>query len=77
MIYLGKVNIIRDHRMVAEEIFPVSEQGYTTSKLLHGTECQLFWIPELVNHLCLNYIICAANHFIHYPTLYQKHKEFK
>ena len=25
-----------------------------------------YWIPELVNHLCLNCITYAANHFIHY-----------
>ena len=31
----------RDHKMVAEEKFSVSEQGYTTGKLLDGTECQI------------------------------------
>ena len=33
--------MIRDHRMVAEENFLMSEQGYTTGKLLDGTECQI------------------------------------
>ena len=41
MTYLGKTNMIRDHKMAAEEKFPMSEQGYTTGKLLHGTECQI------------------------------------
>ena len=41
MTYLGKTNMIRDHKMVAEEKFPMSEQGYTTGKLLDGTECQI------------------------------------
>ena len=27
--------------MVAEEKFPMSEQGYTRGKLLDGTECQI------------------------------------
>ena len=27
--------------MVAEEKLPMSEQGYTTGKLLDGTECQI------------------------------------
>ena len=27
MTYLDKANMIRDHRMVAEEKFPMSEQG--------------------------------------------------
>ena len=42
MTYLGKRSMIRDHKMVAEEKFPMSEQGYTTGKLLDGTECQIF-----------------------------------
>ena len=41
MTYLGKTNMIKDHKMAAEEKFPMSEQGYTTSKLLDGTECQI------------------------------------
>ena len=40
MTYLGKTNMIRDHKMVLEEKFPMSEQGYTTGKLLGGTKCQ-------------------------------------
>ena len=41
MTYLGKTNMIRNHKMVAEEKFPMSEQGYTTGKLLGGTKCQI------------------------------------
>ena len=40
MTYLGKTNMIRGHKM-AEEKFPMSEQGYTTSKPLDGIECQI------------------------------------
>ena len=39
--YLGKTNMIRDHKMAAEEKFPMLGQGYTTGKLLDGTECQI------------------------------------
>ena len=39
--YLGKTNMIRDYKITAEEIFLMSEQGYTTGKLLDGTECQI------------------------------------
>ena len=39
--YLGRSSMVRDHKMVAEERFPMSEQGYTTGKLLDGTECQI------------------------------------
>ena len=41
MTYLGKTSMIRDHKMAAEEKFLMSEQGYTTGKLLDGTECQI------------------------------------
>ena len=43
--YLGKTDMIRDHKMAAEEKFPMSEQGYTTSKLL-----DLNHITCIVNH---------------------------
>ena len=39
--YLGRSSMVRDHKMVAEERFLISEQGYTTGKLLDGTECQI------------------------------------
>ena len=39
--FLGKTNMIRNQEMAAEEKFPMSEQGYTTGKLLDGTECQI------------------------------------
>ena len=41
MTYLGRSSIVRDHKMVAEEIFPMSEQGYTTGKLLDSIEYQI------------------------------------
>ena len=41
MIYLGKTNMIRDHKMTTEEKFPMSEQGYTTGKLLDDTKFQI------------------------------------
>ena len=39
--YLGRLSMVRGHKMVAEERFSMSEQGYTTGKLLDGTECQI------------------------------------
>ena len=41
MTYLGKANMIRDHKLAAEEKFPMSEHRYTTGMLLDGTECQI------------------------------------
>ena len=36
-----------------------------------------YWIPELANHLCLNYTTYVVNHFIHYPHLIWKPEEVK
>ena len=39
--YLGRSSMVRNHKMVAEERFLMSEQGYTTGKLLDGSGCQI------------------------------------
>ena len=41
MTYLGKTNIVMENKITAEENFPISEQRYTTGKLLDGTKCQI------------------------------------
>ena len=40
-MYLGRVDKENQHRLKAEESFPISEHGYTSSSLLDGTEYQL------------------------------------
>ena len=39
--YLGKTSINKDNKIATEEKFSISEQGYTTGKLLNGTHCQI------------------------------------
>ena len=39
--YLGTVDKENQNKLKAEESFPISEHGYTSGRLLHGTECQL------------------------------------
>ena len=41
MTYLGRSDKARNDKLRAEESFPISEHGYTSGKLLDGTECQL------------------------------------
>ena len=41
MTYLGRSNKARNDKLKAEESFPISEHGYTSGKLLDGTECHL------------------------------------
>ena len=39
--YFRKVNKDNQHKLKAEESFPISEHGYTLGRLLDDTECQL------------------------------------
>ena len=39
--YLGRVDKENQHKLKAEESFPISEHGHTLGRLLDGTECQL------------------------------------
>ena len=41
MTHLDRIYITRASKTKAEEKFPISEQGYTISKLLDGTECHI------------------------------------
>ena len=41
MTYLGRVNVVRETKITAEEKFSISEQEYTTGKLLEGIKCQI------------------------------------
>ena len=70
--------MIRDHKMVAEEKFPMSEQGYTIGKLLDGIECQILLDTGASKSFIVfkSHYLHAVNHFIHYLNLHQKHKEF-
>ena len=38
---LGRVDKENQHNLKAEESFPISEHGYTSGRMLDGTECQL------------------------------------
>ena len=40
-MYLGRVDKENQHKLKAKESFPISEQGYTSGRLLDGTEGQL------------------------------------
>ena len=37
MTYLGRSSMTRNDKMEVEEMFSITEQGYTVGKLLHGT----------------------------------------
>ena len=39
--YLGRSNKARNDKLKVEGLLPILENGYTSGKLLDGTECQL------------------------------------
>ena len=39
--YLGRIDKWNKNKLRAEESFPISDHGYTSGRLLDGTECQL------------------------------------
>ena len=75
--YLGRTSMVRDHKMVAEERFLMSEQGYITGKLLDGTECQILLDTRASKSFMPN------SHFLHRKSLHSlpkfasKPREFK
>ena len=40
-IYLAQTKMMRDTKIKAEERFPITGQGFSSGKLLDGTECQI------------------------------------
>ena len=39
--YLGQTKMTRDTKVKAEDKFPITGQGFTSGKLLDGTDCQI------------------------------------
>ena len=70
--YLGKTSMIRDIKMAAEEKFPRSEEGYTTDKLLDGTECQILLDTRASKSFMSksHYLFCKSLHLL--PTFTSK-----
>ena len=64
MMYLGKESINKDNKIATEEKFQISEQGYTTGKLLDGIECQIL----LDNGASKSFI--SKSHHLHCKSLH-------
>ena len=62
--YLGKKSINKDIKIAAEENFLISDQGYTTGKLLDGSECQIL----LYTGACKSFM--PKSHYLHFKTLH-------
>ena len=75
-IYLGKSDKTRNGKLRVEESFPISKHGYTSGKLLDGTECQLLLDTAASKSFMSNsfYMWCKSLHPC--PNLLQRLKEY-
>ena len=64
-------------KIKAEERFPITGQGFTSGKLLDGTECQILLDTGATKPTCLSCITCNAKLYMHYQNSLQTHKEYK
>ena len=39
--YLGQTKMTRETKIIVEERFPITGQGFASGKLLYGTQCQI------------------------------------
>ena len=62
--YLGRVDKENKNKLKAEESFPISEHGYTSGRLLDGTECQLLLEMDASKSFMLKsfYVHCKSLH---------------
>ena len=67
MTYLGRVNVVRENKITAEEKFPISQQGHTTGKLLDGTEYQILLDTGAIKSFMSksHYLHCKSLHLLH------------
>ena len=75
--YLGKSDKTRNDKLRAEDSFPISEHGYTSGRLLDGTECQLLLDTGAGKSFMSKffYMQCKSLHSL--PNLHQRLKEYK
>ena len=75
--YLGRVDKENQHKLKAEESFPISEHGYTLGRLLDGTECQLLLDMGVSTSFMSDHSTCDVSHSTLYQNLLQEHKGYK
>ena len=63
--YLGWTKMTRDMKFKAEEKFPITRQGFTSEKLLDGTDCQIL-LDSGATKSCMSksyYLRCVYMHY--------------
>ena len=67
----------REDVMKAEESFPISEQGFVMGRILNGEECQILLDMGASKSYMSNSYYLRCIHYMIYPNLLLRHKEFK
>ena len=68
----------RSDKIMVEERFPISEQGYTVQKLLDGTECQIpLDTGTSESFMSKTHYLRCVSHYIHYQSLHPQLREFR
>ena len=76
--YLGQIEHKgSQNKLKAEESFPISENGYTTGKLLDGTKCQLLLDTGASKSFMSKSFICIVNLCTLCQSLQQPHRKYK
>ena len=76
--YLGQIELKgSQNKLKVEELFPISENGYTTGKLLDGTKCQLLLDTGASKSFMSKSFICIVNLYTLCQSLQQPHRKYK
>ena len=71
MTYLGWTEMTRDTKIKAEEIFPITCQGFASAKLLDGMECQILLDTGVTKSYMLKLYYFGARLYMHCPILFK------
>ena len=63
-ICLGRIDMTRASKIKADEMFPISEQGYTLGKLLDGSECKILLDTGA------GILFMSKSHYLHLKSLH-------
>ena len=76
-MYLGRGDKGNQHKLKAEESFPISEHGYTSGTCWMVQIVNCYWTWVHASPSCQNHSICHASHSNLYQNLLQGLKEHK
>ena len=76
-MYLGQMKMTRDTKIKAEELFPITGQGFASGKLLDVTEVKFCWTWVPPSPTCQNLTTCNIKLYMHYENFLLALKGFR